>query len=225
VMLYISPTLIMPLFNKFTPLPDGELKDTIVRYMQKNKFKMKGLFAIDGSKRSSKANAFFTGFGKSKRIALFDTLIEKFEVSEILTVLAHEVGHFKLRHVPKRIVSGVFEMGLMLFILSLFIKNEALFAAFGMENVSIYASLIFFSFIYTPVSMILGLISTISSRKHEYQADAFAAQTTGDPASMISALKKLSVTNLSNLTPHPLKVFLEYSHPPVLARIEALRKF
>ncbi len=224
ILLYISPTLIMPLFNKFTPLTDGELKDTITEYMQKNRFTMNGLFKIDGSKRSSKANAYFTGFGKTKRIALFDTLIEKFEVSEILTVLAHEVGHFKLRHIPKRIITGILEMGLTLFILSLFIKNEALHAAFGMQNVSIYASLIFFSFIYKPVSMILGLISTISSRKHEYQADAFASKTTGDPESMIVALKKLSVSNLSNLTPHPLKVFLEYDHPPVIARIEAIRK-
>jgi STE24 endopeptidase len=224
LLLYISPTLIMPLFNKFTPLKEGELKETIANYMQTNNFKMKGLFAIDGSKRSSKANAFFTGFGKSKRIALFDTLIEKFEVSEILTVLAHEVGHFKLRHIIKRIIVSIFELGLMLFILNFFINNRELHAAFGMENVSIYASLIFFGFIYKPISMILGLISTISSRKHEYQADAFAVQTTDDPGSMISALKKLSVTNLSNLTPHPLKVFLEYDHPPVLTRIEAIKK-
>ncbi len=223
-MLYISPVVILPLFNKFTPLEDGELKETILSYMQKHKFKLKGLFTIDGSKRSSKTNAYFTGFGKSKRIALYDTLIEKFEVSEILTVLAHEVGHFKLRHIPKSIISGILKMGLMLFVLSLFIRNEGLHAAFGMENISIYASLIFFSFIYTPISMVLGLISTISSRKHEYQADAFAGKTTDDPESMISALKKLSVTNLSNLTPHPLKVFLEYDHPPVLARIEAIRK-
>ncbi|MBT7789014.1 MAG: M48 family metallopeptidase [Calditrichaeota bacterium] len=224
LMLYISPVLILPLFNKFTPLEDGELKKTIVNYMQKNRFKLKGLFTIDGSKRSSKANAYFTGFGKLKRVALYDTLIEKFEVREILTVLAHEVGHSKLKHIPKRIFSGILQMGLMLFLLSLFIKNEGLHAAFGMENVSIYASLIFFSFIYSPVSMVLGLISTISSRKHEYEADAFAGKTTGDPDSMIGALKKLSVTNLSNLTPHPLKVFLEYDHPPVLARIKAIRK-
>lgn len=223
-MLYISPVVILPLFNKFTPLKDGELKDAIVNYMQKHNFKMKGLFTIDGSKRSSKTNAYFTGFGKSKRIALYDTLIERFEVPEILTVLAHEVGHYKLRHVPKNIVSGILKMGLMLYILSLFINNAGLHAAFGMENISIYASLIFFGFIYTPISMVLGLISTISSRKHEYQADAFASKTTGDPESMINALKKLSVTNLSNLTPHPLKVFLEYSHPPTLARVEAIRK-
>lgn len=224
LMLYIAPTFLMPLFNKFTPLEDGELKDTIEEYMKTNQFKMKGLFVIDGSKRSSKANAFFTGFGKTKRIALFDTLVETFAVSEILTVLAHEVGHFKLKHIPKRILTSFLELGLMLFVLNLFLKNDGLHEAFGMENVSVYCSLIFFSFIYRPVSMALGLLSTISSRKHEYQADAFAVKTTKDSVSMINALKKLSVKNLSNLTPHPLKVFLEYDHPPVLERIEAIRK-
>ncbi|MBZ0265646.1 M48 family metallopeptidase [bacterium] len=223
-LMYIFPTLILPLFNKFTPLEDGELKDSIIQYMDKNKFKLKGLFVVDGSRRSSKANAYFTGFGKSKRVALFDTLVEKFENAEVLTVLAHEVGHYKLGHIPRGIITSILSTGLMFFVLSLFLENRGLHDAFGMEHVSIYASLIFFSFIYSPVSMILGLFSTITSRKHEYQADAFAAKTTGNPESMITALKKLSVTNLSNLTPHPLKVFLEYSHPPVLARIEALRE-
>jgi len=222
-MILIAPVVIMPLFNKFTPLQDGELKDSILEYAKKQNFKMSGIFTIDGSKRSSKSNAFFTGIGKYKRIALYDTLIEKQGVDELVCVLAHEIGHSKLGHIPKGIVTSLLSTGLMLFILSLFINNPGLFEAFKMENISIYASITFFSFIYAPVSMVIGLINTITSRNHEYQADAYAAQTTDKPESMITALKKLSVSSLSNLTPHPLKVFLEYDHPPVLERIKAIR--
>jgi len=222
-MMFIAPVVIMPIFNKFTPLEDGELKDAILQYTAKQDFKMGGIFTIDGSRRSSKANAFFTGFGKFKRIALFDTLIEKQSVSELLCVLAHEIGHSKLGHIPKRIITSILSTGLMLFILSLFINSPGLFEAFRMDNISIYASITFFSFIYSPVSMVIGLANTITSRRHEYQADRYAAQTTGNTEAMITALKKLSVSSLSNLTPHPLKVFLEYDHPPVLDRIKALR--
>lgn len=222
-MMLIAPVVIMPLFNKFTPLKDGELKESIIKYANRQNFKMSGIFTIDGSKRSSKANAFFTGIGKYKRIALFDTLVEKQTVDELIGVLAHEIGHYKLKHIPKRIITSLLSTGLMLFILSLFINNPGLFESFKMDNISIYASITFFSFIYAPVSMIIGLMNTISSRKHEYQADAYAAKTTNNPTAMVTALKKLSVSNLSNLTPHPLKVFLEYDHPPVLERIKAIR--
>ena len=222
IMMYLAPVLIMPLFNKFTPLEDGELKETIEKYAKEQNFKMKGVFTMDGSKRSSKSNAFFTGFGNTRKIALFDTLIAKHSVGELLTILAHEVGHYKLGHIPKRLISSILSLGLMLFILSFFINNRGLFDAFGMEHLSIYASLVLFSFLYSPISMIIGILSNISSRKHEFQADRYAAETTKDPDNMILSLKNLSVNNLSNLTPHPLKVFLEYSHPPVLSRIRAL---
>ncbi|MCF7809778.1 M48 family metallopeptidase [bacterium] len=224
IMMFIAPVLIMPLFNKFTPLEDGELRSAIEQYTEKHNFKMKGVFTMDGSKRSTKSNAFFTGLGKSRRIALYDTLIARHTVGELLGVLAHEIGHYKLKHIPKQIIAAILSSGLMLFILSLFINNRGLFDAFGMEETSIYASLVLFGFLYTPISMVISILSNISSRKHEFQADRFAVETTGDNSSYTTALKKLSVNNLSNLTPHPLKVFLEYDHPPVLERIKALNK-
>ncbi len=222
-LMYIAPVVIMPLFNKFTPLEEGELRDVIETYAKKHKFKMKGVYTMDGSKRSTKSNAFFTGFGRSRRIALFDTLIERHTVAELLSVLAHEIGHYKLHHVPKRIVNAILSAGLMLFILSFFINNAGLFEAFGMQELSIYASLVFFSFLYSPISMVIGIASKVIERRHEYQADEFAVRTTANKDSFITAMKKLSVHNLSNLTPHPLKVFLEYDHPPVLDRIDAVK--
>ena len=225
-LLFISPVLIMPLFNKFLPLEEGELKSAIETYAEKENFKMKGVFKIDGSKRSTKTNAFFTGFGKFRRIALFDTLIEKHTVAELVGVIAHEMGHYKKKHILKMIITAIAQTGLMLFVLSIFIGNKSLHDAFLIDasEPSIYASLFFFGFIYSPISMFLSVIGNISSRKHEYEADQYATETTNDPESMISALKRLSSDNLSNLTPHPAMVFLEYSHPPVLQRISALRK-
>lgn len=220
---FVAPVLIMPLFNKFTPLDEGELKESITSYAGQEGFKMKGIYTMDGSKRSAKLNAFFTGFGKFRRIVFFDTLMEKLSSNEIVAVLAHEMGHYKKKHIFKMMAASVLQMGVMFYILSLFINNKGLFAAFGMEHLSIYASLIFFGFLYSPISMLLGIITNIFSRKHEYEADAYAARTTSRPQDLISGLKKLSVSNLSNLTPHPLHVFLNYSHPPVLARIMALQ--
>ncbi len=223
--LFIAPVVILPLFNKFTPLEDGELRSKIENFANAQKYKLSGIFKIDGSKRSTKSNAYFTGFGKTKRIALFDTLIENHSVAELVGVLAHEIGHCKLGHIKKSIVISLASSLLMFFILSLFISKPELHAAFQIDGTPLYAGLIFFGFLYAPISMILGLLGNILSRKHEFEADAFAAETTQEPGEMISALKKLSVDNLSNLTPHPLKVFLEYSHPPVLERIKALRRF
>ncbi|MCK5850449.1 MAG: M48 family metallopeptidase [Kiritimatiellae bacterium] len=225
-LVFISPVLIMPLFNKFLPLEEGELKSAIETYAEKEHFKMKGVFKMDGSKRSTKTNAFFTGFGRFRRIALFDTLIEKHTVAELVGVIAHEMGHYKKKHILKMIITSIAQTGLMLFVLSLFIGNKSLHDAFSMDAVepSIYASLFFFGFIYSPISMFLSVIGNIASRKHEYEADTYAAETTNDPESMISALKRLSSDNLSNLTPHPAIVFLEYGHPPVLQRISALRQ-
>jgi STE24 endopeptidase len=222
---FIAPVVFLPLFNKFTPLEEGELRTEIEEFAEEQKYTLSGIFKIDGSRRTTKPNAYFTGFGKTKRIALYDTLIEKNTVGELVGVLAHEIGHCKLGHIKKGIIISLASSLLMFFIFSLFITKQGLYAAFGIEGTPLYAGFIFFGFLYAPISMILGLLGNIISRKHEYEADAFAAETTGEPSALIDALKKLSVDNLSNLTPHPLKVFLEYSHPPVLERIKALRGF
>jgi STE24 endopeptidase len=227
VVQFLAPVVIMPLFNKFTPLEDGPLKEAITRYARRQQFALQGISTMDGSKRSTRANAFFTGFGRFRRIVFFDTLIGKLSENELLAVLAHEMGHYKLRHIPMMMVLSILQMGLMFFILSLFLGNQGLFAAFGMEHVSIYGSLVFFGFLYSPLSMLLAIGFNLFSRRNEYQADRYAAETLHDEGggeALISGLKKLSVSNLSNLTPHPLHVFLNYSHPPVLARIEALRQ-
>ncbi|MCD5384132.1 M48 family metallopeptidase [candidate division WOR-3 bacterium] len=221
---FIAPVVIMPLFNKFIPLEEGELRKAIEGYAESQNFKMKGVFKMDGSKRSTKTNAFFTGFGKFRRIVLFDTLIEKHTVDELVCVVAHEMGHYKKRHILKFMFISTIIMGLMFFILSLFINNPGLFSAFRMEETSIYASLFFFGFLYTPISIIFSILANVLSRKYEYEADAYEVSTYRQPESAITSLKKLSVDNLSNLTPHPLKVFLQYSHPPVLERIQAIRR-
>ena len=224
ILQFLAPVLIMPLFNKFTPLEDGELKQGITRYAAQQNFAIQGIYTMDGSKRSTRLNAFFTGFGRFRRIVFFDTLMEKLQPREIIAVLAHEMGHFKKKHIFKMMAASVVQTGLMFFILSLFLGNEQLFAAFGMEHISIYASLIFFGFLYAPVSMLLSIFFHIYSRKNEYEADAWAVQTTEKKGEeLINGLKKLSVHNLSNLTPHPLNVFLHYSHPSVLQRIKAIR--
>ncbi len=227
VVQFLAPVLIMPLFNKFIPLEDGPLKEAITRYAKRQHFALQGIYTMDGSKRSNRANAFFTGFGKFRRIVFFDTLISKLAENELLAVLAHEMGHYKLLHIPVMMVLSMLQMGLMFFILSLFLNNQGLFAAFAMEHVSIYASLVFFGFLYSPLSMLVGIGFNLFSRRNEFQADRYAAETLHDEQgseSLINGLKKLSVSNLSNLTPHPLHVFLNYSHPPVMARIAALRQ-
>ena len=223
ILLFIAPYVIMPLFNKFTPLEDGELREKVEHYAQEQAFAMRGVYTMDGSRRSAKSNAFFTGFGKSRRIVLFDTLIKAHPVSELLAIIAHEMGHYRRRHIPKAIARGIATTGLTFFLLSLCIGNAHLFAAFSMDRVSIYASLVFFGFLYTPISMALGLVSNVISRRHEYEADAFAVETGGDAGAMVDALKRLTVENLGNLSPHPFKVVLNYSHPPVLDRIRAIR--
>jgi len=221
---FLAPALIMPLFNTFTPLAEGELKKTITDYARAEQFKIKGIYTMDGSKRSTRLNAFFTGFGRFRRIVFFDTLIEKLRPGEIVAVLAHEMGHYKHKHIFKMMGASILQMGIMFFILSLFLMNRELFAAFGMERLSIYASLIFFGFLYAPISMFLSIAANYFSRRHEYEADAYAVATTGSAREMISGLKKLCVSNLTNLTPHPLNVILNYNHPPILARLQALRE-
>jgi STE24 endopeptidase len=224
VMQFLAPVLIMPLFNKFTPLEDGELKEKIIAYAQEQDFSLEGIYTMDGSKRSTRLNAFFTGFGRFRRIIFFDTLLEKLEDDEVVVVLAHEMGHFKRKHILKMMGTSLLQSGLMFFILSLFLGNEQLFAAFGMENISIYASLTFFLFLYAPISSLISIFFNIFSRKYEYEADVWAVETTGKGKALISGLQKLSVHNLSNLTPHPLNVFLNYSHPPVLERVREIEE-
>jgi STE24 endopeptidase len=221
---FIAPTWIMPLFNKFTPLDSGELHDAILEYARKARFPLRGLFVVDGSRRSSKANAFFTGFGKNKRIGLFDTLVDEYTVPELVAVVAHEVGHYKKRHIWQRMALSIGHLGAMLWILSLFLGQEGLFAAFYVSEPSVYAGLLFFGLLFTPVELLLSILVNLFSRRNEFEADRFAAETTGSGEPLIAALKKLSADNLSNLTPHPLAVFLDYSHPPVLQRIAALRQ-
>ena len=215
-------TFIAPLFNTFTPLEEGELKDSINSYSKKVQFPISRIDIMDGSKRSSHSNAYFSGIGKRKRIALYDTLVEKQSAQEILAIVAHEVGHYKKRHIQKGIVLSIISSGFMFFMLSVFMKNPQLFAVFSMEKLSVYGSLVFFQILFSPINMLLSLFTNILSRKNEFEADKYSAETTGNPLHLISGLKKLTVENLGNLTPHPLNVFLNYSHPPVLQRIRAL---
>jgi STE24 endopeptidase len=222
IFVYIAPRVILPLFNKFTPLEEGELKRAILDYAKAQNFPIGGLFVMDGSRRSTKANAFFTGFGKTKKIALFDTLIAKHTVSELVAVLAHEIGHFKRRHIAKRLAAGVASMGLFLYLASVFIQSPGLYEAFGVQGMTVYCGLALFGIFYGPLGRALAVLSYCQSRKHEFEADHFAVETTGQPQPMIDALKKLARENLTNLAPHPLEVALHHSHPPVLKRIEVL---
>ena len=216
-------TLIVPIFNKQTPLEEGGLRNTIQELCKKVDFKLDNLYVIDGSKRSTKANAYFSGLGAKKRIVLFDTLIEDLTQNEILAVLAHEIGHYKKKHTRKGIIISILQTGLTLFILSLFIGNPKLSGALGSRIPSFHLGLIAFGILYSPISTIIGLGMNFFSRKNEFQADNFAKfNFSGEDLS--SALKKLSVKNLSNLTPHPAFVFFHYSHPPLLERLKRLKE-
>ena len=223
VVQFIAPTWLMPLFNRFTPLQEGSLRKSIVSYAKSVAFPLKDIFVVDGSKRSSKANAFFTGFGGNKRIGLFDTLVDNHSVEELVAVVAHEVGHDKKGHLRKGLVLQVGYLGGLFFVLSLVLGRRELFEAFSMTETSVYAGLVFFGLLFTPVELALSMYVNAVSRNNEFEADAFAAKTTGHPEHLVVALKKLSANSLSNLTPHPLDVFLHHSHPPVLQRITALR--
>jgi STE24 endopeptidase len=223
VMAYAAPAVIMPMFNKFQPLEEGDLRRAIMEYGRANRFPIAGIFVMDGSKRSTKANAFFTGFGSTKKIVLFDTLIRNQTVDELVAVLAHEVGHFKHRHVIQHIGLGILNIGLFLFLASLFMGSPALHAAFGVHTVSVYCGLALFMVVFSPLSRITSVATGFLTRAHEFDADRFAVETTRRADAMINALKKLSKGNLSNPSPHPLSVALHHSHPPTLKRIEAIR--
>ena len=214
--------LIVPLFNKQTPLENGQLKTAIETYADKVGFKLNNIFVIDGSKRSTKANAYFSGFGSQKRITIFDTLINDLEVDEIVAVLAHEVGHYKRKHIIFNLVTSILLTGFTLFILSLFINAPIFSESLGIAIPSFHIGLITFGILYSPISEITGLFMNYFSRKFEYQADNFAKETFG-AKSLISSLKKLSKNSLSNLTPHKAYVFMNYSHPTLLERIKNLK--
>ncbi|MFD2202131.1 M48 family metallopeptidase [Shivajiella indica] len=213
--------LILPLFNKLTPLENGELKDRIVQYAYSVKFPLENIFVIDGSKRSSKANAFFSGFGKRKKVVLYDTLIEQHTPDELVAVLAHEIGHYKKKHIIWSMILSILQVGILLFILSQFIFSEKMSLALGGTSMAIHLNIIGFTMLFSPISMVLGIGMNMMSRKNEFEADAFAKETySGQP--LAEALKTLSVNSLSNINPHQWYVFVNYSHPPLLERLEKL---
>ncbi|RIV69811.1 M48 family metallopeptidase [Flagellimonas aequoris] len=214
--------LIVPMFNKQTPLNEGSLKNAIEGYAQKVGFELKNVFVIDGSKRSTKANAYFSGFGKEKRITLFDTLIHDLDEEEIVAVLAHEVGHYKRNHIIFNLVLSLAVTGFTLYILSLFINHPEISKAIGVTTPSFHAALVGFALLYSPISEITGLAMNYLSRKFEFQADDYA-KNTFSATPLVTSLKKLSKNSLSNLTPHPAYVFVHYSHPPLVERIRNLK--
>ncbi|MBR6869706.1 MAG: M48 family metallopeptidase [Bacteroidales bacterium] len=220
-MQYFYSQLIVPLFNKQTPLPEGELRDAIEAFADRVGFRLDNIFVIDSSKRSSKSNAYFTGFGRKKRVVLYDTLQEQLTTEEIVGVLAHEIGHYKHHHIILSSLEGFATNLLMFWLFSLFIGSSALAAAAGCAEPSFHVNLAVFSLIYTPLSLLLDLVTNVISRRHERQADAFARAHGYGPAEA-SALKKMSAKSLANLTPHPVVVFTEYSHPTLYERVKSL---
>jgi STE24 endopeptidase len=223
VLQFIAPAWLMPLFMKFTPLPDGELRERIMSYARSVAFPLENLFIVDGSRRSTKANAFFTGFGKHRRIGLFDTLLERCSEDELTAIVAHEVGHYKKRHVTNGMLISIAQLGLMLFLFGMLMRYTPLYSAFGITQPSVYAGLTFCSFLYEPVSLVLSLLLMARSRANEYEADRFAVETTGLSEALVSGLKRLAGDSLSNLSPHPSYVFVNHSHPPLRERVLAIR--
>lgn len=215
--------LIVPLFNRQTPLEEGSLRDKIEEFAGKASFRLDNIFVMDGSKRSSKANAYFTGLGPKKRIVLFDTLIEDLSEEEIVAVLAHEVGHYKHKHTTTGLILGTIQTAVMFYLFSLFVGVDSFAIALGGAEASFHLGLVAFGVLYSPISMLTGLFSNALSRYNEFQADAYA-RVNYDGSSLVTSLKKLSKNNLSNLTPHPIYVFFHYSHPPLLQRIRSLKK-
>ena len=215
--------LIVPIFNKLTPLENGELRDKIEAYSKKVGYSLKNIFVIDGSKRSSKANAFFSGLGPRKTIALYDTLIQKHSDEELVSVLAHEVGHFKKKHILLSMILTIFQLGIMCYLFELCMSFDLIANALGSSIMNFHIGIIAFSFLYSPVGLIIGVLMNILSRKNEFEADNYAKETY-DGNSLSLALKKLSVDSLSNLYPHPFYVFIHYSHPPLIQRLSKLNK-
>ena len=214
---------ILPLFNKLSPLPDGELRDAIVGYCQSVQFPLSQLFVMDGSKRSTKANAFFSGLGKHKKIVLYDTLTQNYSTEEIVAVIAHETGHYQKKHIYQGLIFSSLQMGIMLYLLGFLIGSTEISQALGAKGAHIGLNLIAFGLLFSPLLMLIGLAGNLMSRKNEYEADRYARETFGAKA-LVTALKKLHKDSLSNLSPHPLYVFFHYSHPSLLQRIRALNQ-
>ncbi len=221
---YVAPRVLMPLFNDFEPLAEGDLREAILDYADSVDFALDDIYVMDGSRRSSKSNAFFTGFGAHRRIVLFDTLVEEQSVDELVTVVAHEMGHYKRHHIPQRMAISILQTGVLFLLLSIFLQVEGLYEAFYVEQLSVYTGLVFFGLLYTPVDLLLSVPLQAWSRRHEYEADAFAVETTGRPETFISGLKQLAASNLANLTPHPVYVALHHSHPPLRERIRHIQQ-
>ncbi len=221
IMTMFAASWIMPLFNKFTPLEEGSLRSSIEAYCAKVGFQLSRLFVIDGSKRSAKSNAFFSGLGPKKTIALYDTLLDQLVEQEVVAVLAHEIGHYKKQHIAQGLVLSTLQTGVMLFILGVFLRMPAFSAALGASEASFHVGIIAFGIVFSPISTLIGIAMNILSRKNEFEADAYA-RTTYNGEALGAALKKLTAENLGNLTPHPAYVFVHYSHPPVLKRLERL---
>jgi STE24 endopeptidase len=215
--------LIVPLFNKQAPLPEGSLRTKIESFAEKTGFRLKNIYVIDGSKRSTKANAYFSGFGPKKRIVLYDTLEKELSEEEIVAVLAHEIGHYRKKHILLSLFLSVITTGLMLFLLSVVVSNASFSKALGSETPRFYLGLIVFGILYSPLSLVIGLCTNFISRRNEFAADRFEKENYNS-AILVSALKKLSVKNLSNMMPHRAYVFFHYSHPPLLSRIEMLEQ-
>ncbi len=221
IVIILYPVLIAPLFNKFTPLEEGELKERLLDLAERTGFKANGIYMMDGSRRSSHSNAYFTGFGKSKRIVLFDTLVESLDVRELEAVLAHEIGHYKKKHITQRFLFSIISTGILFYIIHVLLGWQALYEAFGFAHAGYHAILIIAGLCLSPFSLFLAPLSNSWSRKHEYQADSYAAEVS-DPQAMKGALLKLGVDNMSNLTPHRAYSFFHYSHPALAERLAAL---
>jgi STE24 endopeptidase len=219
---WLAPALILPLFNRFEPMPQGGLRDAIIGYAEALRFPLQNVYLIDGSRRSSKANAFFTGLGRRRRIALFDTLVQRHTTDEVVAVLAHEVGHYRLKHVTKGLAFGALHAGIALFMLDFFLGQPGLYDALLFDRQSLHAGFVCFGLLYTPVETFLSILSNLVSRRHEFAADRFAIDTAPSPDSLPGALKTLSVSSLSHPNPHWFHVFLNYSHPSLAQRLRAI---
>jgi len=219
---WLGPALILPLFNRFDPMPEGELRQSIMAYAGSVRFPVQNLYVVDGSRRTSKANAYFTGIGRKRRIALFDTLISRHSVGEVVAVLAHEVGHYKRRHVVKTMLLASAHAGLALFLLDYFLGRPGLYEALSLSQPSLYGGLTAFALLYTPVESFIEVLLNWVSRRHEFEADRYALATAPQPSDLGAALRTLSVTSLAHFNPHPFYVALNYSHPPLVRRLQAI---
>ena len=225
VVQYVAPIWLIPLFIRFIPLPSGSLREAVVGYARAVGVEGVAVFEIDGSRRSAKGGAFVTGIGNNRRIGIFDTFIRRHTTPEVVAVVAHEVGHYKNGHGFKKMLIGMLNLGLMCYLMLLFVYERALHEAFFMEQSSLYAGLVFFIMLVTPLELMVDLLLKWLSRRYEFEADRFAVTTSPDATALVSSLKKLAVGNLDHLAPHPFYVFLYQSHPPLIQRLAAINAY